>query len=802
LPSEPEPVAAQRAAPILDIPPPPAYHSRPLAILRNPLEEGDDMAIASNLGFPRIGIQRELKRAVEGYWNGTASREELEATARQLRRRHWDLQATAGIAQIPSNDFSLYDHVLDAVAMVGAVPRRFCGPAEAVDLVAYFAMARGAEDAPPMDMTKWFDTNYHYIVPEFEPGMAFRLASTKPIDEFTEAMGLGLRTRPVLVGPVSLLLLGRSRSPDLKPLDLLDSLLGVYEEVIGRLGAAGAAWVQVDEPVLALDLGPEQLAAFPRAYARLAAVARAPKICLATYFGDLGENLEPALRLPVAAIHLDLVRAPGQLDRALAAVPAGMRLSLGVIDGRNVWRADLDRAIDLAERAAARLGKDRLLIGPSCSLLHCPIDLEGETRLDEEIHDWLSFARQKLGEIATVARVVEKGRGTLSRALAAGRAAVASRSHSPRTRNPEVRGRVEGVNAAMLAREKPYAQRRAAQQARLGLPLLPTTTIGSFPQTTEVRKARQALRKGQWTAEQYEAFCREEIERVVRFQEDLGLDVLVHGECERNDMVEYFGEQLAGFAFTENGWVQSYGSRCVKPPIILGDVSRPRPMTVRWSQYAQSLTRRPMKGMLTGPITIMKWSFVRDDQPARETAVQIALAIRDEVADLEAAGLGVIQIDEPALREGLPLRKAEWPEYLRWAVEAFRLASCGARDETQIHTHMCYSQFDEIVESIAALDADVLSIEAARSDMELLEAFSRTEYPNEIGPGMYDIHSPRIPDTEEMIGRLRKALRHLKPERLWVNPDCGLKTRAWPETIASLKNMVAAAESLRRELAK
>lgn len=760
------------------------------------------MAIASNLGFPRIGLRRELKRAVEAYWKGRVSPEELAAAGAELRRHHWDLQRTAGIAHIPSNDFSFYDHVLDTVVMVGAVPRRFCCASEKVDLRTYYAMARGTQDVPPLDMTKWFDTNYHYLVPEFEQGMEFHLDADKPLAEFSEAMGFGVRTRPVLLGPVTFLLLGKSKSPKLRPLDLLDPVVAVYEEVLSKLGEAGAQWVQIDEPILTLDLEAPHLAALRRAYDRLAGAERAPKICLTTYFGELGEQLEAALRLPVAALHLDLVRAPEQLAAALPVVPGDKMLSLGLIDGRNVWRADLDRAVSLAETAAGKLGSERLLIAPSCSLLHCPIDLEAETALDAELKSWLAFARQKLAEVVVVARAIDHGREAVAEALAASRSAIESRRASPRLHDAGVRRRTAEVTDAMRRRDKPYAERRAAQRSRLGLPLLPTTTIGSFPQTPEVRKARAALRRGEWTSEQYDRFCEMEIARAIEFQQEIELDVLVHGEFERSDMVEYFGEQLAGFAFTENGWVQSYGSRCVKPPIIYGDVHRPEPMTVRWSRYAQSLSRRPVKGMLTGPITIMKWSFVRDDQPLEQTAIQIALAIRDEVADLEAAGIGVIQIDEPALREGLPLRRSRRADYLRWAVDAFRLASSGVRDETQIHTHMCYSEFNEIIDAIAALDADVISIEAARSDMELLEAFTRAEYPNEIGPGVYDIHSPRIPDIEEIIGRLRKALRHLRPEQLWVNPDCGLKTRGWPETAAALKNMVAAAQSLRRELGK
>jgi len=570
--------------------------------------------------------------------------------------------------------------------------------------------------------------------------------------------------------------------------------------VISELAAVGAKWIQIDEPILVTDLPGDVLDELPTAYEQLAAAAPNAQLCLTTYFGALGDYLPHALRLPVAAVHLDLVRAPGQLQAALELVPDRMMLSLGVVDGRNIWRTDLERALAMVEAAVNRVGKDRVLIGPSCSLLHCPIDLDEETHLDAEMRSWLAFAKQKLGEVAALTEAVNRGRQAAAAAIAASSAAMASRARSQRIHNPAVKQRLAALTPEMFCRPSPDHIRRQKQREKLKLPLLPTTTIGSFPQTSEIRKARAALKNGSWTQQQYEQFCREQIAAVVRIQEELGLDVLVHGEPERNDMVEYFGEQLEGFVFTRNGWVQSYGSRCVKPPVIFGDVCRRRPMTVAWSTYAQSLTAKPMKGMLTGPITILQWSFVRDDIPRRETAFQIALAIRDEVADLERAGIDVIQIDEPALREGLPLRQAERGEYLRWAVDAFRLASAVASDQTQIHTHMCYGEFADIIQSIAELDADVISIEAARSDMELLDAFSRHAYPRDIGPGVYDIHSPLVPSTEQIIARLRKALRCLKAEQLWVNPDCGLKTRGWPETRAALQNMVAAARALRHEL--
>ena len=760
------------------------------------------MAVAANLGFPRIGIRRDLKRAVEGYWSGNIDPEELQTTAAGLRRQHWQLQRSLGVEHIPSNDFSLYDNVLDTVAMVGAAPKRFAWSGGTVDLATYFAMARGTDEIHPLDMTKWFDTNYHYLVPEFEPGMKFKFASTKPIDQFQEALALGIHTRPVLLGPLTFLLLGKCKGAKLKPLGLLDKLLPIYEEVLGRLAHAGADWVQVDEPVLALDLPKEVLHAMESSCARLSAVSDQIRVCLATYFGDLLDNLAATLKLPVAAVHLDLIRAPEQLDRALDLTPQGMTLSLGVVDGRNVWRADLERSLGLLEKAAAKLGPDQIMVAPSCSLLHCPIELDNEPSLDAELKGWMAFAKQKLEEVAILTRAVNQGRAAAADALAANRAAIESRNKSTRIHNPAVQARLAGVGETMFRRQHPFPQRRDAQRRRLALPLLPTTTIGSFPQTSEVRKARAAVKKGAWSLDKYETFCRREIERTVRFQEEIDLDVLVHGEIERADMVEYFAEQMEGFAFTAHGWVQSYGTRCVKPPVIFGDVSRPRPMTVGWSRYAQSLTSRPMKGMLTGPITILQWSFVRDDQPRRDTAFQIALAVRDEVADLEAADIRVIQIDEPALREGLPLRRAAWADYLKWAVDAFRLASAGVRDETQIHTHMCYSEFNDIIESIAALDADVISIEASRSDMELLNAFVKFKYPSEIGPGVYDIHSPRVPESEEIMGRLQKALRAIPADMLWVNPDCGLKTRGWPEVHAALRNMVEAAKSLRRTMGK
>jgi 5-methyltetrahydropteroyltriglutamate--homocysteine methyltransferase len=762
------------------------------------------MTLATNLGFPRMGRNRELKKALEQFWAGKATAEQLQTTARQMRRTNWQLQHDAGLAHVPCNDFSLYDHVLDTAVMVGAVPDRFADIAD--DLERYFAMARGGKgrDGQPglaaLEMTKWFDTNYHYLVPEFRRGQPFRLATTKPVDEFTEAKALGIPARPVLVGPVSFLLLGKAKEPGFEPLDLLPALVPVYEELLSRLAAAGAEWVQIDEPCLVTDIDDCVLTALEHTYARLAAAAPRLKLILATFFGPLGDALTSVLKLPVQAVHLDLVRGPDQLDEALSLAPAGLILSLGLIDGRNVWKTDLLPALERAEKAAKQLGTDRVMIAPSCSLLHSPIDLDDETALDPEVREWLAFAKQKAKEVALIARAVRDGRETIANELAENQAAMNRRRSSPRTHNPEVRARLAAVTPAMLERKHPYAERRQAQRSRTALPAFPTTTIGSFPQTDDVRKARAASKAGKLSEADYDRFLKTQIEQAIRWQEEIGLDVLVHGEFERNDMVEYFGEQLEGFVFTANGWVQSYGSRCVKPPIIFGDVTRRGPMTTAWTKYAQSLTTKPVKGMLTGPVTILQWSFVRDDQPRRDTCWQIALAIRDEVADLEAGGAAIVQIDEPALREGLPLRRTDWAEYLRWAVDAFRLSAAVARDDTQIHTHMCYCEFNDIIDSIAALDADVISLETSRSQMEILGAFANFRYPNEVGPGVYDIHSPRMPTQPEVEQLLDKALAVLSPDQVWVNPDCGLKTRRWEEVKPALATMVAAARTARARL--
>ena len=754
------------------------------------------MTIASNLGFPPLGAARELKRATEGYWSGKVSRDQLLATGAELRRRHWQLQQQIGIERIPANDFSFYDRMLDTCAMVGAVPPRYDWSGKWMDADTYFAMARGSQgkgrDVTAMEMTKWFDTNYHYIVPELSRGQRFRLASAKPTNEYHEARALGIDATTVLIGPLTFLLLAKTKGSAFDRLSLLDALLPVYADALESLAGAGATWVQLDEPTLALDRTPAERAAFVKAYQYLAKRAGKLRLMVATYFAGLGDNLETALALPVQGLHVDLVRAPEQLDPLLAAWPKGRILSAGVIDGRNVWRADLGAQRGLVERAAAAVGSDNLWVAPSCSLLHTPIDLDLETSLDAELKSWLAFAKQKLQEVVALARNDKN-------AIAKSSAAAKSRKTSQRIHNADVQRRARSVNERDYVRSEPFAVRRKAQ---VDLPHYPTTTIGSFPQTADVRAARRKLNDGQLSEEEYERFISEQISKTITMQEQLGLDVLVHGEFERNDMVEYFGEQLVGFAFTEHGWVQSYGTRYVKPPIIFGDVARPGPMTVRWSAFAQSKTRRPVKGMLTGPVTILQWSFVRDDQPRAETARQLALAIRDEVKDLEAAGIRVIQIDEPALREGMPLRQADWAAYQDWAVNAFRLATSGVSDDTQIHTHMCYSEFNDVLQVIARMDADVISIENARSGSELLRAFQGYRYPNEIGPGVYDIHSPRVPSTEEIVVLLRAMREVLEPRQIWVNPDCGLKTRRWEEVMPALSNMVSAARVARQRLSR
>lgn len=760
---------------------------------------------ATNLGFPRIGKSRELKKAVEAYWSRKLDREGLLQVARELRASNWRTQAELGIEHIPSNDFSLYDQMLDTTAMLGAFPARFGVGSRPPDLDTYFAMARGVtaesgKSIAAMEMTKWFDTNYHYIVPELTADQEFQLSSTKAVDEFQEAKTQGILTRPLLIGPITYLLLAKCSGEVFDRLRLLERILPVYEEVLRQLHAAGAEWIQIDEPCLVFDLAAEARAAYLPTYQRLVNAVPKLSILVATYFGELRENLDIARQLPVTGLHVDLVAGESQLESVLSRLPARMTVSLGVIDGRNIWRADLDRALSIVQRAVTARGHDRLFVAPSCSLLHVPIDLGQETALPEDVVSWLAFAEQKLVEVSAIARAASGREGSVAAELVASRKAHKLRRESSLIHDPNVQSRMRAVNDSFLRRQSPFPVRRAVQARRLRLPNLPTTTIGSFPQTKEVRAARADYKSGRQSHNAYESFLKEQIQDAVHVQEEIGLDVLVHGESERNDMVEYFGEQLNGFAFTRNGWVQSYGSRCVKPPIIYGDVSRPKPMTVMWIEFAQSLTERPVKGMLTGPVTILQWSFVRNDQPRSETCRQIALAIRDEVADLESAGIKIIQIDEAALREGLPLRAADRARYLQWAVECFRLTSSCVRDETQIHTHMCYSEFNDIIAAIADMDADVISIEASRSHMELLRAFQTFHYPNEIGPGIYDIHSPRVPSCEEMLGLLRAAADVLSPEQLWVNPDCGLKTRGWPEVRQSLQNMVHAAKQFREEV--
>jgi 5-methyltetrahydropteroyltriglutamate--homocysteine methyltransferase len=749
------------------------------------------------LGFPRIGRNRELKKALESYWKGAIGREDLLAVCRELRLRHWSLQQQAGIDLVPVGDFSYYDHMLDMSAMLGMVPQRFGRQDGMVDLDTRFLMARGISDTggtAAMEMTKWFDSNYHYLVPEFYPGQHFRLACHRLFGEIAEAHTAGFRVKPVLPGPLTFIALGKETEEGFDRWSHLDAVVTVYEEVLERL-ACCSDWIQLDEPILAKDLSERVRHGFREIYQRLAARAGSARLLLASYFGALEDNLELAVSLPVAALHVDLARSPDQLDTLLGRVPEGMTLSLGLVDGRNIWRTDLDRAVDLGRRAVDRIGRERLLIAPSCSLLHVPIDLEGETGLDCRIRSWLAFAVQKCREV-DILRTALCG-GDVAQAIRESRAIRKNRLGSPLVRREVVQRRMAAVTPDMLDRRSPFEVRKKLQQTWLKLPPLPTTTIGSFPQTGEIRSMRRRFKQGLATEEEYREAMRCYIREAVARQEELGLDVLVHGEPERNDMVEYFGEQLEGFCFTENGWVQSYGSRCVKPPVIYGDVERTGPMTLEWINYARQQATRPMKGMLTGPVTILCWSFVRDDQPPSETCRQIALAVRDEVQDLEKAGIGIIQIDEAALREGLPLRKGDWHSYLSWAVEAFRLSAAGVADETQIHTHMCYSEFNQIAEWIAAMDADVISIEASRSKMELLQAFKAFSYPNDIGPGIYDIHSPRVPSVSEMVELLRRASEVIPPERLWVNPDCGLKTRDWPETLSSLNNMVAAARELR-----
>jgi 5-methyltetrahydropteroyltriglutamate--homocysteine methyltransferase len=755
--------------------------------------------LAANLGFPRVGAFRELKKAVESYWKQTISLEEMQNIAKEIRKNNWLTQKNAGINFIPSNDFSLYDHILGTCAMVGALPERFGALGENADVDLYFACARGTKDKVAMEMTKWFDTNYHYIVPEFSKNQKFSFWCKKIVNNYLEAKELGIETRPVLVGPLTFLLIGKSVDGS-NVLDLLPNLLAVYKEIFSALNQAGVKDVQIDEPCLVTDLSADALNAYVRAYKEINSFKGEIKLHLTTYFDKLGSNIDTAFALNTASVHIDLVRAPEQLDQALAVIGSNQSLSLGLVDGRNIWINDLENSIALAKKAIAKLGQDRVIIAPSCSLLHSPVDLNSESELDQEIKSWLAFAVQKLAEINAIAKAASGNEAEVEEFLKANKKANETRKTSPRIHDNAVKARVAAVKDEDMKRKSDFATRKKIQTNQIDLPILPTTTIGSFPQTKEVRKYRADFKAGNISAADYQKFLEEETTRCIRFQEQVGLDVLVHGEFERNDMVEYFGEQLKGFAFTKFGWVQSYGSRCVKPPIIFGDVSRPKAMTVDWAVYAQRQTNKIMKGMLTGPITILQWSFVRNDQPRKDTALQIAFAIRDEVCDLEKAGIKIIQIDEAALREGLPIRKENHAQYLKWAVEAFRVSASGVMDKTQIHTHMCYSEFNDIIANIAKMDADVISIETSRSNMELLGAFVNFKYPNEIGPGVYDIHSPRVPSIAEMVALLRKALDVLKAEQIWVNPDCGLKTRDWPETKEALVHMVEATAIVRAVL--
>ena len=748
-------------------------------------------------GYPRVGAKRELKFAVEAFWKGNISESELSQVAKDIRQQNWATQIAAGVDLLPVGDFSFYDHVLDTVCALGAIPSRFGFDAASLTLTQYFELARGNATQVAMEMTKWFDTNYHYIVPEWHKDTQFKANAANLIAQIKEAKATGHDIKPTLLGPISLLWLGKEKDTNLNRLELLSHLLPEYQKLLRELANAGVDWIQIDEPILAVDIAQEWVDAFVPTYQELAITGT--RIIIGTYFASVAEYLNLLKTLPVNGVHIDCIRAPEQLAEFANAWPENKVLSVGLIDGRNVWRANLRETIDLLAPIATQLGNN-LWIAPSCSLLHCPQDLNAEEKLNPEIKNWLAFAAQKLQELGIIKQALVHGKDTVQQALVDSDTAAASRRTSKLIHNDQVAARVANLRAHADQRHSPFAQRIEKQQAWMNLPLLPTTTIGSFPQTQEIRQARAAFKKGELSKTDYEAAMKKNIAYCVQQQEQLDIDVLVHGEAERNDMVEYFGEQLDGYCFTQFGWVQSYGSRCVKPPIIYGDVSRPQPMTVTWSAYAQSLTKRPMKGMLTGPVTMMKWSFVRNDVPLSLVCKQIALALNDEVLDLEKAGIRVIQIDEPAIREALPLKRVHWDEYLSWACESFRLTSTDADDSTQIHTHMCYSEFNDILPAIASMDADVITIETSRSDMELLDAFVKFKYPNDIGPGVYDIHSPRVPTEAEVEHLLRKALNVINQRRLWVNPDCGLKTRGWAETSAALEIMVKVTKKLRAEL--
>ncbi|AQW98569.1 5-methyltetrahydropteroyltriglutamate--homocysteine S-methyltransferase [Elizabethkingia anophelis] len=765
-----------------------------------------------NLGYPRIGKKRELKKACEQYWSGKIIQKELLDVSRRIINENLKLQQEAGIDLIAVNDFSFYDHVLDMTLTLGAIPQRYHDVIlnkanNELDL--YFAMARGYQkdglDITAMEMTKWFDTNYHYIVPEFSKGQSFKLFSNKIINEFIGARQIGINAKPVILGPVSYLLLGKEKEEGFEKLDLIDNLLPVYLEILKSLQSHGAEYIQIDEPFLVLDLTDKAKEAYTAVYAKIQKELPNLKIILTTYFEGLEDNLPLALSLPVDTLHVDLVRKPEQLESILAAIPENLKLSLGVVDGRNIWKNDFESSLQFIRKAKEQLGEERILIAPSSSLLHVPYDLDLETKeesLPAEIKQWMAYAKQKIKEVALLRDLSSENPSAESLvAFGENKKAIENKRISTLIHDAKVQQQMDALDAVPVSRQSAFVQRKVQQQEILKLPLFPTTTIGSFPQTKEVRSWRAQFKKGEISAERYTDLLKEETKNTIQRQEKIGIDVLVHGEFERNDMVEYFGEQLKGFAFTENGWVQSYGSRCVKPPVIYGDVSRPEPLTVFWSQYAQSLTSKWVKGMLTGPVTILQWSFVRNDQSRKDTANQIALAIRDEVLDLEKAGIRIIQIDEPAIREGLPLRKKDAAAYLKWAVLAFRISASSVKDDTQIHTHMCYSEFNDIISHIADMDADVITIECSRSQMELLDAFADFEYPNDIGPGVYDIHAPRVPSKEEMVKLLEKAAKVIPSSQLWVNPDCGLKTRGWDETEKALIEMVNAAKEMQKEFA-
>lgn len=753
--------------------------------------------INHTLGFPRIGLKRELKKAQESYWAGKINQQQLIETGRELRARHWQQQHDAGVDLLPVGDFAWYDQVLTTSLLVGNVPPRHANQDGSIDLDTLFRIARGraptGEPAAAAEMTKWFNTNYHYIVPEFQQGQEFSVSWTQLFDEVDEALALGHKVKPVLIGPVTYLWLGKVKGVAFDRLSLLEKLLPVYQQVLEKLAAKGIEWVQIDEPALVLDLPPEWQAAYSTAYAALEGKT---KLLLTTYFDSIGHHLDLIKSLPVQGLHIDLVAGKDDLQKVNKALPAEWLLSLGLINGRNVWRADLS---EKREKAKTLLGKRQIWIGTSCSLLHSPIDLNDETGLDKEVKSWFAFALQKCEELALLTAALNNDNAENFAKLEAYSAPIRARKTSTRVNNAAVAARLAAIKVGDVERNSAYVERAKQQRARFNLPLWPTTTIGSFPQTTDIRTLRLDFKKGNVDIPSYRTSISEHIKQAIREQELLDIDVLVHGEAERNDMVEYFGEHFDGYVFTQNGWVQSYGSRCVKPPVIIGDISRPEAITVEWAKYAQSLTEKPVKGMLTGPVTILCWSFPREDVSRETIAKQIALALRDEVDDLQKAGIGIIQIDEPALREGLPLRQDEWQDYLKWAVDAFKLSAAIAEDNTQIHTHMCYCEFNDIMDSIAALDADVITIETSRSDMELLESFEHFDYPNEIGPGVYDIHSPNVPSVEWIVALLRKASDRIAVERLWVNPDCGLKTRGWTETRQALANMVAAAKQLRSE---